>query len=233
MSLRRHLLSAVAAIAVIATAGTASAGVIFSEDFNSGFSSGFTLGNTNQSSERWVNTTYYYIENADGWTFQRGAYLATNIDNPGDSALLLNEDGANGLGMATHLLSGLVIGQQYTVSMLVSGDNAPGGEWELLAGVGGSQLLDVTGYDGRAGVDGCCTGTTRSFTFNATATSETLSLGQVELSTASPIVDNIVVSTADAPGVPEPASWALMILGFGGVGSLLRQSRARRLAVAV
>ncbi len=26
-------------------------------------------------------------------------------------------------------------------------------------------------------------------------------------------------------GVPEPASWALMILGFGGVGALLRQRR--------
>lgn len=31
-------------------------------------------------------------------------------------------------------------------------------------------------------------------------------------------------------GVPEPASWALMILGFGGVGSLLR--RRRTVAVA-
>lgn len=28
------------------------------------------------------------------------------------------------------------------------------------------------------------------------------------------------------PGVPEPASWALMILGFGGVGATLRRRRA-------
>jgi len=230
MSLRRHLLSAVAAISVGASAGAASAGVIFSEDFNSGFNSGYILGNAYQSSERWVDTTYYYIENADGWTFHNGAYLAMNLDNPGDSALLLNENGYSGLDMATHLLSCLVIGQQYTVSMLVSGDNAPGYTWELLAGVGGSQLLDVTGVDG---IGGCCAGTTQSFTFNATATSETLSLGQLDDGPASPIVDNIVVSTADAPGGPEPASWALMILGFGGVGSLLRHSRARRLAVAV
>jgi hypothetical protein len=27
------------------------------------------------------------------------------------------------------------------------------------------------------------------------------------------------------PGVPEPAAWALMILGFGGVGAALRRSR--------
>lgn len=29
-----------------------------------------------------------------------------------------------------------------------------------------------------------------------------------------------------SPGVPEPASWALMILGFGGVGATLRRRRA-------
>jgi len=28
------------------------------------------------------------------------------------------------------------------------------------------------------------------------------------------------------PGVPEPASWALMILGFGGAGAMLRRRRA-------
>ena len=35
----------------------------------------------------------------------------------------------------------------------------------------------------------------------------------------------------ERPGVPEPATWGLMILGFGGVGSLLRQRR-RQAALA-
>jgi hypothetical protein len=34
----------------------------------------------------------------------------------------------------------------------------------------------------------------------------------------------------DSLGVPEPASWALMILGFGAVGALLRQRRGRAVA---
>jgi hypothetical protein len=45
-------------------------------------------------------------------------------------------------------------------------------------------------------------------------------------------VDNIkydVESRIPNPngGVPEPTSWALMLLGFGGLGALLRQSRRR------
>ena len=32
--------------------------------------------------------------------------------------------------------------------------------------------------------------------------------------------------------VPEPSSWAVMLLGFGGLGATLRTRRARRLAVA-
>ena len=34
------------------------------------------------------------------------------------------------------------------------------------------------------------------------------------------------------PGVPEPQSWALMILGFGGAGAMFRRRRRRRLAAA-
>ncbi len=37
----------------------------------------------------------------------------------------------------------------------------------------------------------------------------------------------------DAAGVPEPASWALMLLGFGGIGSLLRARRRKQAVAAV
>ena len=36
-----------------------------------------------------------------------------------------------------------------------------------------------------------------------------------------------------AGGVPEPASWALMILGFGGTGAMLRRRRQARMAIGV
>jgi hypothetical protein len=37
-------------------------------------------------------------------------------------------------------------------------------------------------------------------------------------------LDDISLSTA-APGVPEPATWALMIMGFGSAGAMLRRRR--------
>lgn len=45
-------------------------------------------------------------------------------------------------------------------------------------------------------------------------------------------VDGQALDFALAPGVPEPASWGLMLLGFGAAGSILRARRRRTLAAA-
>ncbi|MEW5687168.1 MAG: PEPxxWA-CTERM sorting domain-containing protein [Pseudomonadota bacterium] len=38
-----------------------------------------------------------------------------------------------------------------------------------------------------------------------------------------PLIDNFSLSVDGPGGVPEPSSWALMILGFGGAGAMLRR----------
>lgn len=38
-------------------------------------------------------------------------------------------------------------------------------------------------------------------------------------------LDNLVVTGTPVAGVPEPATWAMMILGFGAAGSVLRRRR--------
>jgi len=37
-------------------------------------------------------------------------------------------------------------------------------------------------------------------------------------------------SGVGVPGIPEPATWAMMIMGFGGVGAMIRQRRRQALA---
>ncbi len=38
--------------------------------------------------------------------------------------------------------------------------------------------------------------------------------------------------TVEGGAIPEPASWAMMLVGFGGLGAMLRRQRRRDLAVA-
>jgi hypothetical protein len=45
-------------------------------------------------------------------------------------------------------------------------------------------------------------------------------------------LENVQVAGAALAGVPEPATWGLMIVGFGGMGSLLRRQRRLQPALA-
>ncbi len=50
----------------------------------------------------------------------------------------------------------------------------------------------------------------------------------------SAIFDNVTVASA-APavgGIPEPATWAMMIIGMGSVGATLRRSRRAKVSLA-
>lgn len=46
-----------------------------------------------------------------------------------------------------------------------------------------------------------------------------------------PTADNLILGGQISSAVPEPATWAMMIIGFGAIGSMVRASR-RRNAVA-
>jgi hypothetical protein len=41
-----------------------------------------------------------------------------------------------------------------------------------------------------------------------------------------------LITVSEIPGVPEPSMWALMLVGFGGVGATMRTRRNRTLATA-
>ena len=45
-----------------------------------------------------------------------------------------------------------------------------------------------------------------------------------------PLIDNVRLDVT--PAVPEPATWAMMILGFGAIGGMMRGSNRRRAGLA-
>jgi len=71
-----------------------------------------------------------------------------------------------------------------------------------------------------------------SFSLNTTASSFTLTFSSTlnqDFSDESWGVDNLRITdnlTGDPGAVPEPATWAMMILGFGAAGSMIRRRKA-------
>ncbi len=118
-----RLISALAAAALIGTSVTAGAVTVFTETFDSGFQgASLAIPAASHFSDRWLNTDYTFINAADGFTFTGPAYLAVNLDNPSDAALLLNEGGST----ASVTVTGLTVGKGYSLSFLQWGDNVPG-----------------------------------------------------------------------------------------------------------
>ncbi|MBT9470020.1 MAG: PEPxxWA-CTERM sorting domain-containing protein [Pseudomonadota bacterium] len=54
----------------------------------------------------------------------------------------------------------------------------------------------------------------------------------VSLAKSSLSVDNGSLPNPNPGGVPEPATWAMMIIGFGAVGSMVRNNRRRNVFAA-
>jgi hypothetical protein len=87
---------------------------------------------------------------------------------------------------------------------------ADGGTTTFSVGANGSNFINAVASNGELITNVSLTGT------NLT------SIGQVRLGGVATI----------ARAVPEPSTWALLIVGFGGVGGLLRANRRSRLAAA-
>ena len=65
--------------------------------------------------------------------------------------------------------------------------------------------------------------TQHSYTFKAFDPTATLAFNSQTHTPYGPALDNVSISA-----VPEPATWAMMIMGFGGVGAAVRASRRKQ-----
>lgn len=167
-----------------------------------------------------------------GWTIDFGNVdITTNLSGWSPAA-----DGNNSLdinGWVAGQISqsfNTVVGQTYTVSFAYS-RNAAGAPDPATADVSaGGQVIHVTSPNDPSlfGTVGSMLWQTGSFTFVGTGY-DTLVLTSTVPGNGGVYFDDFVVS---GPAVPEPTTWTLMILGFGGAGALLRRRRAMGLAAA-
>ena len=87
------------------------------------------------------------------------------------------------------------------------------------------QVIQVSALKGSFGSPNNLLWQTSTFTFQATSALSTLTLSSTDNGSGGVFFDGLSVTA-----VPEPATWALMIGGFGMAGALLRRQRRMTLA---
>lgn len=164
-----------------------------------------------------------------GWTVGGNSIDYINPSNP----YWVPEDGTRALdlsgsapGSISQTLATLA-GQAYTVSFYMAGnpDGAPLTK-AMSVDVNGAGVqnysFDASGVTSYANLGW----TLETYSFVAAGSSSVLTF--TDLNTGSPYgaaLDNVSISSG---AVPEPGAWALMLLGIGGVGGMLRAARRNR-----
>jgi hypothetical protein len=154
----------------------------------------------------------------------------------GSGGNYLAADGAYEQSLIYQVITGLTVGQKYTLTFNWAGaqqsgyDGATTDNWTVYWGTSTSDYVSqqtATITDASHGFTGW-----QSQTMTLTATSATEILGF--LATGTPngqppiaLLDDVslVKATAVVAAVPEPAAWTMMIVGFGAVGTSLRRRR--------
>jgi choice-of-anchor C domain-containing protein len=168
-------------------------------------------------------TTYFATQGFSSWTVDSGSVDliggywqapagAGSVDLDGDSPGAISQSIATGKGAyeLTFDLSGNPDGLPVTKTVQVTVGNATQIFTYNLAGNSHSDMMYVP----------------ESLKF-ATSGPTTLAFTSLDVGTPyGPVIGNVNVA-----GVPEPASWALMLLGVGAMGGALRARRSRASAL--
>jgi hypothetical protein len=186
--------------ACLAVASPASAALVFSDNFNA---------------DAPLNNQTVFV---NGWTVANGSVDVISGGFCGGGPCIDLDGSTSNAGEFTKALS-LTGGITYTASYDLAGNQRIGVD-----------IVDVS--FGTA---------TATYSFATLAPFATLSLaftpgssGTYNLTFANQggdnvgaILDNVAVNAADAPppGIPEPATWAMMVLGFSAAGAVVRRRK--------
>lgn len=201
-----------AAAAALLLPATANAATVVNGDFETGPNPGsFTTVNAGGTIGAWtvLSGSVDYI--GSYWQPQGGA---RSVDLNG------NNQGAIQQAIAT------VIGQAYEVTFWLAGnpDNGPQIKTIKVAAANGNGMFTFDTF----GVSRAAMGWQKyTFNFTANSASTLLSFASQDAGAYGAALDSVSISA-----VPEPATWAMMLLGLGFVGGAMR-SRRRKQNVAV
>lgn len=145
---------------------------------------------------------------------------------PGDGHRSLDLAG-NGPGSISQLLTGLNTGSFYDVSFLLAGNPDGGGATKVAVATANGVQSQTFNFVQAPNTKTNMGWVAQTYRFQALASTATLSFAADPGAGAyGAALDNVGISAA----VPEPATWAMMIMGFGGMGTLLRRRRTLALA---
>jgi choice-of-anchor C domain-containing protein len=218
MTFKTNLMAAAVAAAALVVAGSAGAATIVNGGFagpgepdggfqtvgvSTGVIPGWTVSGGNVD---WIKG-YWQSSDGDGFS------VDLNGDQPGAISQTIDT----------------VIGQTYTLSFDMSGNPDNGSDLRLiLADTGGAPTTFAYDLDVSSNSRGTMNWMPQSLNFTATGASTVITFASGNSNCCfGPAIDNVAIADA----VPEPSSWALMLTGFLGMGTVLRRSR-QPLAVA-
>lgn len=158
-----------------------------------------------------------------------GVYAGFPTNSPDGGDFIFADGDTNYNGVMSQMVSGLTVGQKYTLNFWQAagqqaGKTGPTTEmWKVMFGNDVQYSTKFVLPEG-----GYADWQQQSMTFVASQTSQMLSFLAEGTPTGHPPISMLDgVSLKAAVGVPEPGTWAMMIMGFGAVAGVMR-SRPRK-----
>lgn len=156
---------------------------------------------------------------SQGITFSGGGSILNQCGSFGINA----RSGVNFLGFNSQVAS--------TVELAFF--DSPQTSFSLYNGSGSSNTVTLRAFDSNGGLVGISTSTNVAGQYSLLSFSSATGFSSIRLdnSAASFVYDDLGFGNV-LGAVPEPSTWAMLIIGFGAVGAALRTQRAKQARIA-